>query len=1147
MARSGLVISVMLIIAAGPVPGAREDQTPAVKSAPASQEKDFPTVVDPTSTVRCLREAMHDSRGLSALREATAAAEWRHASGVPSPALGSCVPDYSVTAPYVSPISPKRSTCGASDDCDVTGADAEDHVYEVFIPEDGTWVFSLCGSGYNTKIAVGTACCSEDVGYNDDSDECPNSLHSRLQVYLTAGTYFVTVDGDSGACGEYVLDIQLIPPCVVDCPAGGGTESEPCGDETNDGCDMLPDPAQFEPLGCDETVCGTIWADAGERDTDWYEVQVTDDSRLTLSAEAEFPLVIGLVPTRPCGSDACEDVVGTSLDPYALGGECDLISVTTPCLPAGTYWLFVSHQAFSGRPCDGNNDYYVTLTCTECTAVRGACCFEDAPCEILTACQCLGHYLGNGTTCDLCVENDYCDDATPIGEVVDLPFDTTHASFDGSGTCMISPNTWYCYTPTCTGLATISLCGSGYDTKLAAYETCGCDPLGPELGCRDDDCGAQSELVVPVYPGERYLIEVGGHGASKGPGILNIACEPGEGTLAVESTDCQDDAFPDAGYQVVVELWMRNLAHAATGFQAFLAFDEAVLAYRGDLSSYTTTPFQDHITPPTAALVGAGELNLDGSVDAMHPDGTMADSLLATLVFDVEQECDTTTIDFREFEIFVSEISYHGYPLDTNLLSTSFSSDNAPPTVTELEVVGGAVDADCKRRVTFSGTVIDNCCLHLLDVDISLVLLTGNAAIGARSTNKTLLPDGRTVLVEGWADVINLVGCPATLQVTIDSEDCCGNVADPYSATADVVDITPPDISCTDITAPADAGLGCEAEIALFASAMDNCSDIPGSEIEFTIDDDGEPGFTEGDTHLTGVGSPYTFPVGATAVQAAATDACGNRTTCTSTVTIEAVNSTEDIPVVLPGVDAADWPLGPLTRCIKFVARDSGTGECADPVHVEVTFTGSPATGYATLQVPCGMWDELCAKDEQHTLYDTQSLVVVGRHYALADPGGSPLVLLAGDTDNDSDVDISDVTWLMFQWSSLPGGGPAAPGGCPWDGTRDADFDNNNVFTSTDYLLLSANWHEWSLCPCTAAMGASHPGEAPVESIAVTALAAEVGAAVDLNGDGVFNVRDVEQFESNNGLPHSLSAKMKPVNVKVKPSDRPTINRRSLR
>jgi hypothetical protein len=118
-----------------------------------------------------------------------------------------CTPDFVVDAPGLW----TGNTCGAGDDCEVPTPQGEDHIYEVAIPTEEDWHFSLCNSLYDTKIGVGTECCSEDVGYNDDA--CyDKALQSEVTAYLTPGTYYVTVDGYSTACGDYELVIEPPPP-----------------------------------------------------------------------------------------------------------------------------------------------------------------------------------------------------------------------------------------------------------------------------------------------------------------------------------------------------------------------------------------------------------------------------------------------------------------------------------------------------------------------------------------------------------------------------------------------------------------------------------------------------------------------------------------------------------------------------------------------------------------------------------------------------------------------------------------------------------------------------------------------------------------------------------------------------------------------
>jgi hypothetical protein len=142
------------------------------------------------------------------------------------------------------------------------------------------------------------------------------------------------------------------------CPPGAGQEGEPCGESVNGGCGEIP-PA-YEPIACGETICGTAWADASMRDTDWYEVVTTDAGVLEWTVVAEFPVQIGLVETTTPGSGDCWEMNG--LNPFASGAAGETVSITTPNLPPGTYWFHVSNQQFDGYPCGTDNDYVAMLT-----------------------------------------------------------------------------------------------------------------------------------------------------------------------------------------------------------------------------------------------------------------------------------------------------------------------------------------------------------------------------------------------------------------------------------------------------------------------------------------------------------------------------------------------------------------------------------------------------------------------------------------------------------------------------------------------------------------------------------------------------------------------------------------------------------------
>jgi PKD repeat protein len=142
----------------------------------------------------------------------------------------------------------------------------------------------------------------------------------------------------------------------ADCPVGGTPENEVCGGDANGGCNMAV-PA-YEPLACGQSICGTSWATGGTRDTDWFEFTLTQPSTVTWTVDAEFTSLIGFVNA----SQGCTNPVFFNLSQSLT--ECGQ-AVTTDNLPAGTWWVFVAPNVFTGYACGiGKNRYVATLQCT---------------------------------------------------------------------------------------------------------------------------------------------------------------------------------------------------------------------------------------------------------------------------------------------------------------------------------------------------------------------------------------------------------------------------------------------------------------------------------------------------------------------------------------------------------------------------------------------------------------------------------------------------------------------------------------------------------------------------------------------------------------------------------------------------------------
>ncbi len=704
-----------------------------------------------------------------------------------------------------------------------------------------------------------------------------------------------------------------------------------------------------------------------------------------------------------------------------------------------------------------------------------------------------------GDACDNCpmdANNDQADaDMDGLGDACDpCPNDATNDA-DGDGACEDVDN--------CPGVPNPGQADSDNDGAGDACDPCPFDPdddidgdgvcgdvdncpMVPNPGQEDNEGDGLGDICDPDDDNDGVL-----DGADNCPTVPNPgqedtdmdnmgdACDV---VLAQLSLEVPPGCLPDGPDDILeVEVWMRNVAPGtATGFQAFLEYDETKLTYIGtgpDASEYTMSPFPLHIQSIATAEVAPGDINLDGSAN-FGSGGTGADSLLAVLRFSLDPgaRCMMTSVDFRPPPgPFQSELSFNGNPLQTALVPTpNFTIDNEPPALVVPPDVTIECDMPTSPAAAGMATATDNC------------------------------PVAGTPVPVTHMDAVTPGLCPQemTIERTWSAVDDCGNVA------SQVQTITVDDSMAPLIVGPvpnggtlsvnADAG-ECDAQVFFPVTAIDNCDrDTP-------VTCDPPTG-----SIFPSAGS------GNTLVMCSATDDCGNTANYSFTVHVDPVNSVQ-ATVRLLGVNA---PMGGLVRCIKFIARNSGTGSCATEKFVSVLFTGSPATGTANFTVPCGEYDELCAKDEQHTIYDTQALNIVGPNpiYQTA----ASLDLLGGDTDNDSDVDIDDVTFLLFQFGGFEPVLPCGPFGVPGPGNRGANFDNSGAVGTADYSILAPNFNLITNCLCT--VGAQ--GRRVRTELDARTLAPDVAKRADLNGDGKVDYRDVAEFERHHGFGSTLSAKM---------------------
>jgi len=165
-----------------------------------------------------------------------------------------------------------------------------------------------------------------------------------------------------------------------------------------------------------------------------------------------------------------------------------------------------------------------TTTFTGNTAgLQGGAVFNFAAVLTLDDCTFTNNQAGVGTgECPAAGNGDTCSGPRVVNEGTFAGSTTNNTGTDVSScTNGDTIDEWFCYTPTCSGTATASLCSNtNFDTTLAVFEECG----GTELACDDDSCDLQSQVDWPVTAGIPYFVRVAGFGGISGVFELQISC-----------------------------------------------------------------------------------------------------------------------------------------------------------------------------------------------------------------------------------------------------------------------------------------------------------------------------------------------------------------------------------------------------------------------------------------------------------------------------------------------------------------------------------------------------------------------------------------------------------------------------------------------
>ncbi|MFA7332089.1 MAG: T9SS type A sorting domain-containing protein [Candidatus Delongbacteria bacterium] len=376
---------------------------------------------------------------------------------------------------------------------------ARDRSYKLVLSQPSELVIDLCASGYDTAVGVfvdagGTV--GECVARDDDG--CGASYRSIINTcLLPAGSYFIVVDGYGNSTGSYQLTITGTcdnPGCLPGFDAA--FELEGNGMDSNGGCNM--DIPGFEPLSPGVALCGTTWAAEGNRDTDWFEVQLTGSSILHVTlATACVPMNLVLV------DDQCPTPAQLT---YVAVGANATGSLTSGCLAAGTYRLVAVPQGTSGFAPQDLHHYGLLLTTEAC----------HLP----------------------------CDDPAPLacGAVVDAPAPTANNFVAGSPSCTGYSHNGYDheYGLTITQECDVVITMDNYGTRDAALLLrTDCQDANSCIAGADATVGGEPEVLnVHLLPGLYYVI-ADFYNTNQGEAyLLTVECSGG-----VVSADDQPEDF----------------------------------------------------------------------------------------------------------------------------------------------------------------------------------------------------------------------------------------------------------------------------------------------------------------------------------------------------------------------------------------------------------------------------------------------------------------------------------------------------------------------------------------------------------------------------------------------------------------------------
>jgi hypothetical protein len=420
----------------------------------------------------------------------------------------SCVAPTVITDFGVSTGATATGRSSAAGSCaDSTGTEA---VFAFTAPTTGPVCMRTRGSSFNTLLYARTTCANAatEITCNDNG----RNQQSEISLSTVAGqTYFIFVDGVSGANGSYVLAVT-----EGTCPPLG---FENCTDGIDNDSDFFADCADTDCFSTSTCVISAeVCTDRVDNDRDGAVDCADSDCAANVAC-------------LPPGAEVCNDLFDNDRDGTTDCADSDCTANPICIRPPET-------NCANRTDDDGDG----AIDCFDTN------CIGSASCIVFELCA-----DGIDNDSDTLID---CDDneCTGAPNCVTVPqtcaspnVATSYGRYSGLTSGLVNENVPSCvrstapeavwrFTPTESGLICVTTAGSTYDTVLFARSSCG--GAGTDLACNDDTGGLTSQVQVSVTAGVDVFFLVDGFAALGGTYRLNIT--GGACGSTVRETACTD-------------------------------------------------------------------------------------------------------------------------------------------------------------------------------------------------------------------------------------------------------------------------------------------------------------------------------------------------------------------------------------------------------------------------------------------------------------------------------------------------------------------------------------------------------------------------------------------------------------------------------